>query len=85
MGSRSENRSYLGLGREFVESAMRGGCAPDSLVGEWLDSSEYAPHAAAYATNVSEDDVLRIVHSAGNVVGREGAHEPRPVKRGSVE
>lgn len=33
-GSRSENRSYMGLGRDFVEPAMRGGCAPDSLVGE---------------------------------------------------
>lgn len=59
--SRSENRSYMGLGRDFVEPAMRGGSAPDSLVDEWLDSGEYAPHAAAYATNVSEDDVLRIV------------------------
>ena len=64
--SRSEERSYLGLGREFVEPAMRGGSAPDSLVDEWLDSSEYAPHAAAYATNVSEDDILRIVHSSDN-------------------
>lgn len=60
-GSRSEKRSYMGLGRDFVEPAMRGGSAPDSLVDEWLDSGEYAPHAAAYATNVSEDDVLRIV------------------------
>lgn len=59
--SRSENRSYMGLGRDFVEPAMRGGSAPDSLVDEWLDSGEYAPHAAAYATNVSEDDILRIV------------------------
>lgn len=65
-GSRSEKHSYLGLGREFVEPAMRGGCAPDSLVDEWLGSSDYAPHAAAYATNVSEDDVLRIVYSSDN-------------------
>lgn len=65
-GSRSEKRSYMGLGRDFVEPAVRSGSAPDSLVGEWLDSSEYAPHAAAYATNVSEDDVLRIVHSVDN-------------------
>lgn len=66
-GSRSEKHSYLGLGREFVEPAMRGGSAPDSLVDEWLGRDLYAPHAAAYATNVSEDDVLRIVHSTGNV------------------
>ena len=65
-GSRSEKRSYMGLGRDFVEPAMRGGCAPDSLVGEWLSRDLYAPHAAAYATNVSEDDVLRIVHSVDN-------------------
>ena len=74
--SRSENRSYLGLGREFVEPAMRGGCAPDSLVDEWLGSSEYAPHAAAYATNVSEDDVLRIVHSVGNVWNERALMNP---------
>lgn len=65
-GSRSEKRSYMGLGRDFVEPAVRSGSAPDSLVGEWLDSSEYAPHAAAYATNVSEDDVLRIVRDVSN-------------------
>ena len=65
-GSRSEKRSYMGLGRDFVEPAMRGGCAPDSLVDEWLSRDLYAPHAAAYATNVSEDDVLRIVHSVDN-------------------
>lgn len=64
--SRSEKRSYLGLGRDFVEPAMRGGCAPDSLVDEWLGSSEYAPNAAAYATNVSEDDVLRIVRDVSS-------------------
>ena len=64
--SRSEKHSCMGLGREFVEPAMRGGSAPDSLVDEWLDSSEYAPHAAAYATNVSEDDVLRIVRDVSN-------------------
>lgn len=64
--SRSENRSYMGLGRDFVEPAMRGGSAPDSLVDEWLDSGEYAPHAAAYATNVSEDDILRIVRDVSN-------------------
>lgn len=75
-GSRSEKHSYLGLGREFVEPAMRGGCAPDSLVDEWLDSSEYAPHAAAYATNVSEDDVLRIVHSVGNVWNERALMNP---------
>ena len=50
--SRSENRSYLGLGRDFVD--------------EWLDGGEYAPHAAAYATNVSEDDILRIVRDVSN-------------------
>lgn len=61
--SRREDRSYVGLGRDFVEPAMRGGSAPDSLVDEWLSRDLYAPHAAAYATNVSEDDVLRIVHS----------------------
>ena len=65
-GSRSENRSYLGLGRDFVEPAVRGGSAPDSLVDEWLDGGEYAPHAAAYAANVSEDDVLRIVRDVSN-------------------
>lgn len=65
-GSRSEKRSYMGLGRDFVEPAMRGGCAPDSLVDEWLSRDLYAPHAAAYAANVSEDDVLRIVHSVDN-------------------
>jgi len=65
-GSRSEKRSYMGLGRDFVEPAMRGGSAPDSLVDEWLDGGEYAPHAAAYATNVSEDDVLRIVRDVSN-------------------
>lgn len=65
-GSRSENRSYMGLGRDFVEPAMRGGSAPDSLVDEWLSRDLYAPHAAAYATNVNEDDVLRIVHSVDN-------------------
>ena len=64
--SRSENRSYTGLGRDFVEPAMRGGSAHDSLVDEWLSRDLYAPHAAAYATNVSEDDVLRIVHSVDN-------------------
>lgn len=64
--SRSENRSYLGLGRDFVEPAMRGGSAPDSLVDEWLSRDLYAPHAAAYATGVSEDDVLGIVHSVDN-------------------
>lgn len=64
--SRSEKRSYMGLGRDFVEPAMRGGSAPDRLVDEWLDSGEYAPHAAAYATNVSEDDVLRIVRDVSN-------------------
>lgn len=64
--SRSENRSYMGLGRDFVEPAMRGGSAHDSLVDEWLSRDLYAPHAAAYATNVSEDDVLRIVHSVDN-------------------
>lgn len=74
--SRSENRSYLGLGRDFVEPAMRGGCAPGSLVDEWLDSSEYAPHAAAYATNASEDDVLRIVHSTGNVWNERALMNP---------
>lgn len=65
-GSRSENRSYMGLGRDFVEPAMRGGSVPDSLVDEWLSRDLYAPHAAAYATNVSEDDVLRIVYSSDN-------------------
>lgn len=65
-GSRSEKRSYMGLGRDFVEPAMRGGSAPDSLVDEWLSRDMYAPHAAAYATNVSEDDILRIVHSVDN-------------------
>ena len=65
-GSRSEKRSYMGLGRDFVEPAMRGGSAPDSLVDEWLSRDLYEPHAAAYATNVSEDDVLRIVHSVDN-------------------
>ena len=65
-GSRSEKRSYMGLGRDFVEPAMRGGCAPDSLVDEWLSRDMYAPHAAAYATNVSEDDVLRIVRDVSN-------------------
>ena len=65
-GSRREDRSYVGLGRDFVEPAMRGGSAPDSLVDEWLSRDLYAPHAAAYATNVSEDDVLRIVHSVDN-------------------
>lgn len=64
--SRSENRSYMGSGRDFVEPAMRGGSAPDSLVDEWLSRDLYAPHAAAYATNVSEDDVLRIVHKVDN-------------------
>lgn len=64
--SRSEKRSYMGLGRDCVEPAMRGGCAPDDLVGEWLSRDLYAPHAAAYATNVSEDDVLRIVRSVDN-------------------
>ena len=56
----------MGLGREFVEPVMRGGCAPDSLVDEWLSRDLYAPHAAAYATNVSEDDVLRIVRDVDN-------------------
>lgn len=65
-GSRREDRSYVGLGRDFVEPAMRGGSAPDSLVGEWLSRDMYAPHAAAYAANVSEDDVLRIVHGVDN-------------------
>ena len=65
-GLRSEKRSYMGLGRDFVEPAMRGGSAPDSLVDEWLSRDLYAPHAAAYATNMSEDDVLRIVHSVDN-------------------
>lgn len=65
-GSRSEKRSYMGLGRDFVEPAMRGGSAPDDLVGEWLSRDLYAPHAAAYAANVSEDDILRIVHSVDN-------------------
>ena len=65
-GSRSEKRSYMGLGRDFVEPAMRGGSAPDSLVDEWLSRDLYAPHAAAYASSVSEDDVLRIVHSVDN-------------------
>ena len=65
-GSRSENRSYMGLGRDFVEPAVCGGSAPNSLVEEWLNRDEYAPHAAAYAADVSEDDVLRIVHSVGN-------------------
>lgn len=64
--SRSENRSYMGLGRDFVEPAMRGGSAPDSLVDEWLSRDLYAPHAPAYAINVSEDDVLRIVHKVDN-------------------
>ena len=64
--SRSEKRSYMGLGRDFVEPAMRGGSAPDSLVDEWLSRDLYAPHAAAYASSVSEDDVLRIVHSVDN-------------------
>lgn len=65
-GSRSEKRSYMGLGRDFVEPAMRGGSAPDSLVNEWLSRDLYAPHAAAYATNVSEDDILRIVRDVSN-------------------
>ena len=65
-GSRSENRSYMGLGRDFVEPAVCGGSAPNSLVEEWLNRDEYAPHAAAYAADVSEDDVLRIVHSVDN-------------------
>lgn len=65
-GSRSEKRSYMGLGRDFVEPAMRGGSAPDSLVDEWLSRDLYAPHAAAYATNVSEDDILRIVRDVSN-------------------
>jgi hypothetical protein len=42
-GSRSENRSYMGLGRDFVEHAMRGGSAPDDLVDEWLSRDLYAP------------------------------------------
>jgi len=65
-GSRSEKRSYMGLGRDFVEPAMRGGSAPDSLVNEWLSRDLYAPHAAAYAANVSEDDILRIVRNVDN-------------------
>ena len=65
-GSRSEKRSYMGLGRDFVEPAVRGGSAPDSLVDEWLSRDLYAPHAAAYATNVSEDDILRIVRDVSN-------------------
>lgn len=64
--SRSEKRSYMGLGRDFVEPAMRGGSAPDSLVNEWLSRDLYAPHAAAYAANVSEDDILRIVRNVDN-------------------
>lgn len=64
--SRSEKRSYMGLGRDFVEPAMRGGSAPDSLVDEWLSRDMYAPHAAAYAANVSEDEVLRIVRDVSN-------------------
>lgn len=75
-GSRSEKRSYMGLGRDFVEPAVRSGSAPDSLVGEWLDSSEYAPHAAAYATNVSEDDVLRIVRDVSNRWGNRALMNP---------
>ena len=74
--SRSENRSYMGLGRDFVEPAMRGGSAHDSLVDEWLSRDLYAPHAAAYATNVSEDDVLRIVHSVGNVWNERALMNP---------
>lgn len=64
--SRSEKRSYLGLGRDFVEPAVRGGSAPDSLVDEWLSRDLYAPHAAAYDTNMGEDDVLRIVRNVDN-------------------
>lgn len=65
-GSRSEKRSYMGLGRDFVEPAVCGGSAPNSLVDEWLSRDLYAPHAAAYATNVNEDDVLRIVRDVSN-------------------
>lgn len=65
-GPRSENRSYMGSGRDSVEPSVCGGSAPNSLAEEWLNRDEYAPHAAAYAADASEDDVLRIVHSADN-------------------
>ena len=50
----------------FVEPAVRGGSTPSELVKQWLNDDRYAHVAAQYAANVSEDDVLRIVHSVDN-------------------
>ena len=74
--SRSENRSYLGLGRDFVEPAVRGGSAPDSLVDEWLNDGRYAHYAAAYAAGVSEETVLRVAHSGWNPLAARALMNP---------
>jgi hypothetical protein len=50
---------------DFVDIATRCGLAPDSLVEQWLGSEDYAPYAAAHATNISEDDVLAIAGKPG--------------------
>lgn len=50
---------------DFVDIATRCGLAPDSLVEQWLGNADYAPYAAAHATNISEDDVLAIAGKPG--------------------
>ena len=50
---------------DFVDIATRCGLAPNNLVEQWLGSADYAPYAAAHATNVGEDDVLAIAGKPG--------------------
>lgn len=50
---------------DFVDIATRCGLAPHKLVEQWLRNADYAPYAAAHATNISEDDVLAIAGKPG--------------------
>lgn len=50
---------------DFVDIATRCGLAPHSLVEQWLGNADYAPYAAAHATNVCEDDVLAVAGKPG--------------------
>lgn len=53
------------LTRDFVDAATRRGLAPNRLVERWLRDEDYAPYAAAHATNISEDDILAIAGKPG--------------------
>ena len=60
----------------FVDLAVRGGSAPDNLVDEWLNDGRYAHYAAAYATGVSEETVLRVAHNGWNALAARALMNP---------